>query len=38
MTLGSVTLALLLALGAYLAWTTRLHDLWTQVLHRPPPF
>ena len=38
MTLGSVTLVLLLALGAYLAWTMRLHDLWTEVLHRPPPF
>ena len=27
-TLGSLTLALLLGLGAYLAWTTRLRDLW----------
>jgi hypothetical protein len=38
MTLGSVTLALLLALGAYLVWTTRLHDLWTQWMHGAPPF
>jgi hypothetical protein len=28
MTLGSITLILLLAFGAYLAWTSRLHDLW----------
>jgi hypothetical protein len=37
-TLGSITLVLLLALGAYLAWTLRLRDVWVQLLHRPPPF
>jgi len=30
MTLGSVTLAFLLGLGLYLAWTLRLHDIWTR--------
>ncbi len=30
MMLGSITLALLIGLGGYLAWTMRLHDLWDQ--------
>jgi hypothetical protein len=30
MTLGSITLALLIGLGGYLAWTMRLRDLWLQ--------
>ena len=30
MMLGSITLALLIALGGYLAWTMRLRDLWDQ--------
>jgi hypothetical protein len=30
MLLGSITLAVLLWLGAYWAWTSRLRDLWTQ--------
>jgi hypothetical protein len=38
LTVGAVTLILLAALGGYLAWTLRLRDLWTQVLHQPPPF
>jgi len=30
MMLGSITLALLIGLGGYLAWTMRLRDLWSQ--------
>jgi hypothetical protein len=30
MMLGSITLALLIGLGGYLAWTMRLRDLWAQ--------
>ena len=37
MMLGSVTLALLIGLGGYLAWTMRLRDLWAQWT-APPPF
>lgn len=37
MTLGSITLALLIGLGGYLAWTMRLRDLWAQWT-APPPF
>jgi hypothetical protein len=37
MTLGSITLALLIGLGGYLAWTMRLRDLWAQWA-APPPF
>jgi hypothetical protein len=37
MMLGSMTLALLLGLGGYLAWTMRLRDLWGQWIG-PPPF
>jgi hypothetical protein len=37
MMLGSITLALLIALGGYLAWTMRLRDLWAQWT-APPPF
>ena len=36
MLLGSITLALLIGLGAYWAWTTRLRDLWTQWIGAPP--
>jgi hypothetical protein len=36
MLLGSITLAVLLWLGAYWAWTTRLRDLWTQWIGAPP--
>ena len=36
MILGSTTLALLIGLGAYLAWTARLRDLWTQWIGAPP--
>ena len=36
MLLGSITLALLLGLGAYWAWTTRLRDLWTHWIGAPP--
>jgi hypothetical protein len=36
MILGSITLALLVGLGAYLAWTTRLRDLWSQWIGAPP--
>jgi len=38
MTLGAVTLVLLLAIGAYLVWTLRLHDLWAHWLHSAPEF
>jgi hypothetical protein len=37
MMLGSITLAFLIGLGGYLAWTARLHDLWAQWT-APPPF
>ena len=37
MTLGSITLALLIGLGGYLAWTMRLRELWEQWT-APPPF
>jgi hypothetical protein len=37
MLLGSITLALLIGLGVYLAWTMRLRDLWAQWT-APPPF
>jgi hypothetical protein len=37
MVLGSITLALLIGLGGYLAWTMRLRDLWAQWV-APPPF
>ena len=37
MMLGSITLALLIGLGGYLAWTMRLRDLWAQWT-APPPF
>jgi hypothetical protein len=37
MLLGSITLALLIGLGGYLAWTMRLRDLWAQWT-APPPF
>jgi hypothetical protein len=36
MLLGSITLAVLVWLGAYWAWTTRLRDLWTQWIGAPP--
>ena len=36
MTLGSVTLILLLGLGAYLAWTVRLRDVWAHWFGAPP--
>jgi hypothetical protein len=36
MILGSITLALLILLGADLAWTARLRDLWTQWIGAPP--
>jgi hypothetical protein len=36
MLLGSITLALLLGLGAYWAWTTRLRELWTHWIGAPP--
>ena len=36
MALGSITLALLIALGGYLAWTMRLRDLWAQWTGAPP--
>ena len=36
MILGSITLALLIGLGVYLAWTTRLRDLWAQWIGAPP--
>jgi hypothetical protein len=36
MLLGSITLAVLLWLGAYWAWTSRLRDLWTQWIGAPP--
>ena len=36
MLLGSITLALLLGLGGYWAWTTRLRELWTHWIGAPP--
>jgi hypothetical protein len=36
MLLGSITLALLIGLGGYLAWTMRLRDLWAQWTAAPP--
>ena len=36
MLLGSITLALLLGVGGYWAWTTRLRDLWTHWIGAPP--
>ena len=36
MILGSLTLALFVGLGAYLAWTARLRDLWAQWIGAPP--
>ena len=36
MLLGSITLAVLLWLGLYWAWTMRLRDLWTQWISAPP--
>jgi hypothetical protein len=34
--LGSITLALLIGLGVYWAWTVGLRDLWTQWIGTPP--
>ena len=36
MLLGSITLALLLGVGLYSAWTMRLRDLWTHWIGAPP--
>ncbi len=36
MTLGSITLILLLALGGYIAWTIRVRDLWAHYIGHPP--
>ncbi len=36
MLLGSITLTLLIGLGAYWAWTTRLRDFWTHWIGAPP--
>jgi hypothetical protein len=36
MLLGSITLALLLGVGGYWAWTARLRDLWTHWIGAPP--
>src|SRR5271168_2219508 len=36
MMLGSITLALLIGLGGYLAWTMRLRDVWAQWTASPP--
>ncbi len=36
MLLGSITLALLLGVGGYWAWTTRLRDLWAHWIGAPP--
>ena len=38
MTLGSISLILLIALALYFVWTLKLRDLWTVLLHQPPPF
>jgi hypothetical protein len=36
MTLGSITLILLLALAGYVAWTIRARDLWAHYIGHPP--
>ena len=36
MLLGSITLALLIGIGGYWAWTARLRDLWTHWIGAPP--
>ena len=36
MLLGSITLALLVGIGGYWAWTARLRDLWTHWVGAPP--
>jgi hypothetical protein len=36
MLLGSITLALLLGVGGYLAWTARLRDIWAHWIGSPP--
>ncbi len=36
MLLGSITLALLLGVGVYWAWITRLSDLWAHWIGAPP--
>jgi hypothetical protein len=36
MLLGSITLALLLGIGGYWAWTVRLRDLWAHWIGAPP--
>ena len=36
MLLGSITLALLICVGAYLAWTMRLRGLWAHFIGAPP--
>ena len=36
MLLGSVTLALLIGIGGYWAWTARLRDLWIHWIGAPP--
>jgi hypothetical protein len=36
MLLGSITLALLLGIGGYWAWTARLRDLWAHWIGAPP--
>jgi hypothetical protein len=36
MTLGSITLILLLALAGYVAWTMRVRDLWEHYIGHPP--
>jgi len=36
MTLGSITLILLLALAGYVAWTIRVRDLWAHYIGHPP--
>ena len=36
MMLGSITLALVIGLGVYLAWTMRLRTLWAQFIGAPP--
>ena len=36
MTLGSITLILLLALAGYVAWTMRVRDLWAHYIGHPP--
>jgi hypothetical protein len=36
MVLGSITLALLIGVGAYLAWTMRLRGLWAHFIGAPP--